>query len=175
MVANSFGNRNFMQPMRKFRVLNFFSWVLGRGYSFVLCLFPSFPKCCFSVPNNTSIFLSHIVGFVSTSMYIYKLWRGWGQREHWQNMLLLWGVKHITASLLWSAQCSKNMGYSFSWLLLKRKTKAKQTHGSPMLINRSMNKPLNCLKMVTNKCRNINSTQAIRQWSMHSKDPGLGL
>ncbi len=162
--------------MRKFRVLNFFSWVLGRG-GILLFFF-----CSHRSQSVASVFLTTpqffypiLFGFVSTSMYIYKLWRGWGQRDHWQNMLLLWGVKHITASLLWSAQRSKNMGYSISWLLLKRKTKTKQTHGSRMLINRSMNKPPNCLKMVTNKCRNINSTQAIRQWSMHSKDPGLGL
>jgi len=63
MVANIFENRNFMQPMTKLRVLNFFPfWVMGvQEGGFICCLSVriKFSNCSFSIPNNN--FLPHIV------------------------------------------------------------------------------------------------------------------
>jgi hypothetical protein len=59
-----FENRNFMQPMTKLRVLNFFPfgfWGSRGGDSFVLCLFPSSSQIVPSVFLTTPQFLSHIV------------------------------------------------------------------------------------------------------------------
>ncbi len=62
MVADSFGNRNFMQPMGRLsmhsKCLDFFSFNLGgRGwedffhFSFVLSMFPSSSQYVLQVPN----------------------------------------------------------------------------------------------------------------------------
>jgi hypothetical protein len=64
MVTNSFGNRNFMQPMGRpsmhSKCLDFFPfkfWVVGRGGGGggrIFC-FPLFPTCFLQVPNGFSI------------------------------------------------------------------------------------------------------------------------
>jgi hypothetical protein len=63
MVTNSFGNRNFMQPMGRLSMhsncLDFFAfkfWGGGRGGG-VGCFFffPSFPTCSLQVPNGFRI------------------------------------------------------------------------------------------------------------------------
>ncbi len=60
MVTNSFGNRNFMQPMERFSMQskcpNFLFlkfWVGGKDFFFFI--FPVFPTCSFQVPNGFPI------------------------------------------------------------------------------------------------------------------------
>jgi hypothetical protein len=75
MVADSFGNRNFMQPMGRLsmhsKCLDFFSFNLGgRGwedffhFSFVLSMFSRFPMCSPRV-FQISLCLNHI-GFAQS-------------------------------------------------------------------------------------------------------------
>ncbi len=70
-----FENRNFMQPMRKVRVLIFSPFgILGvrRGDSFVLFLLPSGSQIVPSVFLTTPQVLSHIV-WLCFNFHVYKL------------------------------------------------------------------------------------------------------
>jgi len=65
MVTNSFGNRNFMQPMGRLsmhsKCLDFFAFKFGQGWGGrYFFIFPSFPICSLQVPN----------GFPSGSQYV---------------------------------------------------------------------------------------------------------
>jgi hypothetical protein len=87
MVAHHFGNRNFMQLMRRLRRGNFFLFLLGFGWGVGEVFFvPNvFPKCS----------LRLLFGHGSTSISCKRGGGGCAKEKNDKNMLLFWGGKHI--------------------------------------------------------------------------------
>ncbi len=130
MMMNCFGNRNFMQPMRRLSGAQFFPFGFARGSGGFLFVPNVLPKRFVIAPHFC---ITYCLGMVQLP---YMLLVNCA-REARQSMLHFWGGKWLRfqASMQWSAPCSKKIsGGPIKCLLLEKKRKTVCTS----LINRSM-------------------------------------
>jgi hypothetical protein len=135
MVTNSFGNRNFMQPMERLSMhswrIQFFSlggWRERQGFFFFFPCSQCVPQ---DVPNSTWV-LSHMVCPKFNSP-IYKLKR-WNPGVHicFYLQVAVWRGASIGGML--NVPKKMLMGQSIWLLFLKRKKSCECTHDCNMLI-----------------------------------------